>query len=87
MNSNDSYISFISFLKKNDCFDKFKNNWYSQKRYINGKPCFNLKELCDYCDNIINSAFLWSATLEGSDYWDGIYNLWREKLKKYYGSR
>lgn len=23
---------FLTFSKKNDCFDKFKNNWYNLKR-------------------------------------------------------
>lgn len=26
------YYDFINFLKINDCFDKFKNNWYNLKR-------------------------------------------------------
>lgn len=26
------YYDFLNFLKENDCFDKFKNNWYSLER-------------------------------------------------------
>ena len=28
----DFYYNLLNFLKENDCFDKFKNNWYSLKR-------------------------------------------------------
>lgn len=34
------YTKFIKFLKDNDCFDKFKENWYNLTRFyafkING---------------------------------------------------
>lgn len=41
------YYDFLKFLKKNDCFDKFKNNWYSLKRRshrgFEKDNCYNFK--------------------------------------------
>lgn len=86
------YTKFIKFLKDNDSFDKFKENWYNFTRFnafkVNGvynnkimdfKRYFLERKPKPYCYiYIISDAFSWNSTPEGFDYWYNIDDLWRE---------
>lgn len=84
------YKQFLNFLKENDCFDKFKNNWYALPRYAPrsrgfGKYFYNLKEfLLPPClipmympyKYVKHDSFPWTKTLEGSYFWNEIEDKW-----------
>lgn len=90
------YTKFIKFLKDNDCFDKFKENWYNFTRFyafkVNGvynnkimdfKRYFLERRPKPYCYiYIINDAFSWSFTPERSDYWDNIHIEWKKECEE-----
>lgn len=85
------YYDFLNFLKENDCFDKFKNNWYNLKRrscrgfnreynnlelYLIPADKFPTLTWDYYYCNIIYDAFPWNSTPEGSNFWHKIHNKW-----------
>lgn len=82
------YNIFLNFLKENDCFDNFKNNWYNITYRMdrgcsraNNAPMiyfFSLREehAWGYYYNIIYDAFPWNSTPEGSNFWHKIHNKW-----------
>lgn len=82
------YKVFLNFLKENNCFDKFKNNWYNATCRMN-RGCsrannvpmiyfFSLRKehAWEYYCNIIYDAFPWNSTPEGEEYWFDIHNKW-----------
>lgn len=93
------YTKFIKFLKDNDCFDKFKENWYNLLRFyplkINGKYedeiidfkfYFFKRRGTPYCySQIINDSFDWSKTPERDDYWSDIHKKWKKECETLIG--
>lgn len=84
----DFYYNLLNFLKENDCFDNFKNNWYNITCRMN-RGCsrannvpmiyfFSLRKehAWEYYCNIIYDAFPWNSTPEGSNFWHKIHNKW-----------
>lgn len=82
------YRIFLNFLKENDCFDNFKNNWYKLYRYVYRgyeKEYYNLKNYlfpsslmnrCVFYRYVINDSFRWSGTSEGGAFWKEIDDKW-----------
>lgn len=82
------YKIFLNFLKENDCFDNFKNNWYNITCRMdrgcsraNNVPMiyfFSLRkeDAWEYYYNIIYDAFPWNSTPEGSEFWREIDDKW-----------
>lgn len=93
------YTKFIKILKDNDCFDKFKENWYNLKRFypfkVNGvydnkimdfKRYFFERRPKPYCFiYIINDAFSWGFTPEESEFWHKIHNKWKKEYETLIG--
>lgn len=85
------YKIFLNFLKKNDCFDNFKNNWYNLEK-------FRCNRYCERANNnpkiyflplgnnynfqnyryIIFDSFSWIESPEGLKYWQVIDKEWRK---------
>jgi len=65
---------FIKFLKKHGVLRKFKVNVkadgseYQIEKYLT--------------DGNFMSAFIWSKTSEGINYWSNLHNEWIEKVEK-----
>lgn len=90
------YTKFIKFLKDNDCFDKFKENWYNLKRFypfkVNGvydnkfmdfkRYFFERRPKPYYIIYIINDAFSWGYTPEESEFWDNIHSKWKKECEE-----
>lgn len=84
------YKIFLNFLKENDCFDNFKDNWYTIRyranrgyERANNNPKIYLLPLGDNCifenyRNIIFDSFHWASTPERRKYWQVIDREWRK---------
>ena len=64
---------FIDFLKENNCYIKFKDNFYSNGYYDSFADLIQNRRSADWMD-----AFEWGDTLEGHHYWDAIDDDWRD---------
>jgi len=60
-------IKLSEFLKENNCYDKFINNFDKDLDYEDWK---------EYVDRSIGDAFAWDKTPEGETYWIDIHNKW-----------
>lgn len=61
---------FISFLKKEHIFSKFRNNYYSYA------PRKKIVHEINLSADTIYSAFIWYPTKEGDAFWRNIHNKW-----------
>lgn len=82
---------FATFLKKNDCYDKFLKNFQIQLEEEK-TPIHKFYNLNDYIKNIPREEFLqfpfyWIDTSEGEDYWDNLEGEWMDIANKdgFYG--
>ena len=66
---------FIDFLKENNCYAKFKDNFYREN------PEKDFAEfMCSNIYNILIIAFSWSETPEGREYWRNMNYKWVDFL-------
>ena len=63
---------FIDFLKENNCYAKFKDNFYSNGYYDSFADLMQNRKSGDWID-----AFEWNYTLEGFSYWYFKYCDWQ----------
>lgn len=68
----DSIKIFISFLKENKCYAKYKDNFFIQNQFTTFGEFINANKL----ESFILNAFIWSNTEEGICYWSHINDLW-----------
>lgn len=73
------------FLMENDALPQYLFNasiYYSSEQL--SKPTQLLEYICDneYPDAAFTSAFVFSETPEGMDYWDNLKIKWTNKFKK-----
>lgn len=74
MDKKDSRQQFINFLKKQNCYEQYKNNTST------------LTNVFDYIMKIneqswIAGLFGYYLTPEGEEYWDRINKLWTSKFQ------
>lgn len=67
---------FLSFLKRNDCYCEYKENFINSGYYFNFRELMNIEPRKSY----ISMAFHWSSTLQGFNYWSGMHIKWKEYL-------
>ena len=69
---------FISFLKENDCFDEFekylKEDGFheSTESYIESGDATKI--------DLVSSAFYWSVTEQGHEYWSNMSKKWQNEI-------
>lgn len=68
----DSVKIFISFLKENKCYAKYKDNFFIQNQFTT----FGEFIIKNKLESFISNAFIWSKTEEGIWYWSNIRELW-----------
>lgn len=75
---------FIRFLKDEDAYSKFKNNYFllnsNFKRYNRGLDTYLQTVVCEL---LISMAFDWDSTTEGIGYWHLVEKKWIIYLRKY----
>ena len=66
----------IIFLKKHKVLRKFKKNFRKYSHIT------SIKEFCSIAspNSSISSAFHWSNTKEGHDFWSNLNDKWRKEL-------
>ena len=74
MSKEDNRQQFINFLKKQNCYEQYKNNTSS---FIN---VFDYIMKID-AENWINGIFGYQLTPEGIEYWVGMDILWNSKFR------
>lgn len=70
---------FISFLKRNNCFDEYKENFINLSSYRKFREFLYVEPRKRY----ISMAFLWRDTPQGYDYWGDIFEKWNDKCNNY----
>ena len=69
--------AFRKFLYDNDVLEK----WYKNTRELSSKEM--IKNILNNIDlNAIISAFTWTRSPEGRDFWDKLSNKWEDVLKE-----
>lgn len=69
----------ISFLKENNCFIEFKENYVKRWHDLTFEEfCYDSPIRCVICD-----AFFWRDTSQGYEYWNIIYYKWIDYCDKY----
>jgi len=88
LKENKKYYPFYSFLRKNDCADKFFHNMI--KDHIDWKEgCKNIDEpIIRYfktvnCESFIDFAFYWGYSKEGFNFWEDLNKSWLRFVKNY----
>ena len=61
-------VKLSEFLKENNCYEKFINNFDKKFYYSYWKV---------YIDEAISCAFKWDEAIETYEYWSNISSLWR----------
>lgn len=78
--SSNSLLSnkmLTKFLKDNKCFDEYMNNVIGRiERHADYKD-YGIKNI----SKAISSAFSWSGSKEGVDYWINISNKWERQFR------
>lgn len=69
---------FISFLKENKCYAKYKDNFFIQNQMTTFGEFINKNKL----ESFISNAFIWSKTEEGIWYWGHVRDSWNIFLYK-----
>lgn len=67
---------FISFLKRNNCFDEYKENFINLSSYRKFREFLYIEPRKRY----ISMAFLWRKTLQGHTYWSNIHETWTKYI-------
>lgn len=84
------YKAFISFLKKEDCFDNFKNEWFRLNRMRPEIENLSIKQMIEFyfkkgemhnIFDLIDHSFHWIETVNGHNYWRVISYKWFNYLK------
>ena len=67
---------FISFLKRNDCYYEYKENFINNGYYPKFREFMHFAPRKKY----ISYAFFWKNTPQGYEYWNVIYRKWIDYL-------
>lgn len=80
-----SFKEFVSFLKNNNCYKQFRENFSTpfndeSFRYL-VKRCFSQKvALTTYSYwRVLGGVFKWKDTKEGYDFWRNVRNAWEKE--------
>lgn len=69
----------ISFLKENNCFIEFKENYFKKWHDLPFEDfCHKSPIKCIICD-----SFFWRETPQGYEYWNVIHHKWIDYCDKY----
>lgn len=69
----------ISFLKENNCFIEFKENYVKKWHDLPFEEfCYETPIRWVICD-----AFFWRDTPQGYDYWGNVHERWNDKCNNY----
>lgn len=67
MTKKNDFQEFIRFLKQEQCYHRYKFNCYRHRRAFGILPS----------SNYVNSAFKWSLTKQGWNFWRDISMRWQ----------
>ena len=86
---------FIQFLKSNGAYTNYKKACYNDMESINRSALtfekhyvvpenknWDDEALIRYAELLIMCSFGWGETNEGSIYWNKLYSMWKEVMKK-----
>ena len=63
---------FISFLKENNAYERYKANLINAIGYYDAENWLKYVEI----DKVITHAFFWGNTKEGFNFWRGVNREW-----------